>query len=283
VSGLRFIKVEGLGNDFVLIDRAHLDVVEAAWAIELEIAVLRDAAPGLCDRHRGIGADGVIVIAGPRTRGASATMIVINADGSRPQMCGNGLRCVAAHLARASGQARLVVDTDRGPLRCVVTELTDAAAVVDVDMGPPEDLGEVRPAAARDRVFRRVSMGNPHAVTFVGEREDPEALARRIGPAIETDPAFPDRTNVELARLEHDGRVILWVWERGVGITAACGTGACATVAAGCLEGKLARGVRHQVVLPGGPMDIEVPGDPRAGVRMRGPARVAFEGIVEIG
>jgi diaminopimelate epimerase len=279
VGGLRFIKVEGLGNDFVVVDRTALASVEAA---ERELAALREAAPRLCDRHRGIGADGVIVIAPPRSPGAAGTMIVINADGSRPQMCGNGLRCVAAHLARASGQTGPVVDTDRGPLRCSVSALTELGAVVDVDMGPAEDLGEVRPAAARGRSFRRVSMGNPHAVAFVDAREDPEALARALGPAIELDAAFPDRTNVELARLEHDGSVTLWVWERGVGITAACGTGACATVAAGCLAGALARGVRHRVVLPGGAMEIEAPVRAGDGVRMRGPARVVFEGTIAL-
>jgi diaminopimelate epimerase len=121
-------------------------------------------------------------------------------------------------------------------------------------------------------------MGNPHAVAFVGPHEDAEALARRIGPGVERAPEFPEGTNVELARVQPDGSVVLWVWERGCGITQACGTGACATAVAAARRGLLPTDEPITVHLPGGPLEIRVPADPMAGVRMRGPARVAFRG-----
>jgi diaminopimelate epimerase len=120
-------------------------------------------------------------------------------------------------------------------------------------------------------------MGNPHAVAFVGPHEDPEALARRIGPGVERAPEFPAGTNVELARVGPEG-VLLWVWERGCGITLACGTGACATVVAAARRGLVPTDAPVTVHLPGGPLEIRVPADPMAGVRMRGPARVVFRG-----
>lgn len=270
----RFAKVEGLGNDFLLLDRRDASPA----VLDALVTRLRAAAPALCDRRLGVGGDGLLVVGPPRSAEAAATMIVVNHDGSRPEMCGNGLRCVA--LAVAGSVRQLVIDTDAGPKPCAVREFypgTCPSGQVAIDMGPPDLLG---PRRVGGRSFAAVSMGNPHAIAFVRD-EDPEALARGDGPAVERDPQFPGRTNVEFARVEADGSITLWVWERGCGITSACGTGACATLAAAIAQG-LAPHARDVVVrLPGGPLVLR---QDRAGgsVTMTGPARVAFVGEVEV-
>jgi diaminopimelate epimerase len=271
---LRFSKVEGLGNDFLLVDRSDAP----AEALGREVERLRRLAPALCDRRTGVGADGILIVGAPLDPQADARMIVINHDGSRPEMCGNGIRCVAQRVAFRCGESRVSIETDGGPRRCEVGG--GDARLVRVDMGPARRLGPVTPAAAAPRVFHGVSMGNPHAVHIVDD-EDPEALARTLGPRVEVDPAYPDRTNVELARIEGD-RLVLWVWERGCGITLACGTGACAAAAV-AVDLHLAAPDRDLAVcLPGGTLTVRVPADPHAGVAMTGPARVVFEGSIDV-
>lgn len=267
---LTFRKVEGLGNDFLLIDRTALP-----WeALEAEVAALQPLAPALCNRRTGVGGDGLLIVgAGPE--GTDGSMLVINHDGSRPEMCGNGLRCVAQHLADVRGRQTLVVQTDAGPKTCEVTG-TGRQVEVGVDMGPGEDLGTR--TVAGGRTYHAVSMGNPHAIAFVDD--DPQAACRAEGPAAETDAVFPDRTNVEFAELA-DGGMTLWVWERGCGITEACGTGACAAACAAVWGGRHEPGQPLAVDLPGGRLWITVPEDRSAGVHMRGPARIAFDGSVE--
>lgn len=265
-GGVRFVKAEGLGNDFLIVDVRHGDLQAHATA-------LQELAPQLCDRRFGIGADGVLLVGAGIGPDSEATMLVVNADGSRPQMCGNGLRCVALWLSRGGTGASMIVDTDAGPRHCHVTDRVGSAEV-DVDMGPARHDTAVELVG---RSFARVSMGNPHAVAFVGTGEDPEALARSIGPGLEHDPVFPEGTNVELARIDGDA-ITLWVWERGCGITAACGTGACATVAAAVAQHRLQAGEPTEVKLPGGSLWITVPTTAAAGVRMRGPARLVFTG-----
>jgi len=277
MAALEFTKVEGLGNDFLLLDRRGGSLAE----VETELTLLARVAPAICHRRTGVGGDGILVLGPSREAGHTASMWVVNHDGSRPEMCGNGLRCVAL-VAAGMGRHVVTIDTDAGPRRCeVLAEQADVGEVV-VEMGLGRFFGEHQPAAGDGRTFYAVSMGNPHAVAFVGKGEDPEALARRIGPGIEHAPEFPAGTNVEFARVEPDGSVLLWVWERGCGITEACGTGACATVVAGVQRGWLQGGVPITVRLPGGPLEIEVPLDVRAEVRMRGPARVAFRGRVTV-
>jgi len=271
---VRFFKVEGIGNDFVLLDRRH----EAHEVVAADLARLATLAPSLCDRRRGIGADGLLVVgARPNDSEAAATMWVINADGSRPEMCGNGLRCVAHYVAHTDDAAALTIATDAGPKHCRIENASSLEAEVEVDMGP--GLEEPRPALQVDTgyAFASVSMGNPHAIAFV--EEDPEPLARRLGPAIERDPAFPARTNVEFARIDRAGdRIELWVWERGVGITEACGTGACATACAAVWSGRAEPGSPLSIDLPGGRLTITVPRDRSLGVRMRGASRFVFTG-----
>lgn len=272
---LAFRKVEGLGNDFVLLD--GLDVDEATLA--RDVAWVQAAASRLCDRRTGIGADGILIV-GPGQRG-DAAMIVINFDGSRPEMCGNGLRCVAAFVAERRGVNALNIETDAGLRACRILGEDAGVVSVSVDMGPAARLGIRRPAAGVGLAFVAISMGNPHAVCFV-EHEDPESFARTLGPAIERDPVFaPKKTNVEFARVEPDGSITLWVWERGVGITSACGTGACATAAAAVDLGLLAADRPIAVRLPGGSLSITVPGDASEPVVMSGPARQVFSGVVD--
>ena len=270
---LSFVKVEGLGNDFLVLDaRGH---GEAALAQLL--ATLQQRAPALCDRRRGVGGDGVLVVARPESGAAHARMIVVNADGSRPQMCGNGLRCVALWLREAGAPEAFVVDTDAGPRACTVLGRGPRAAVV-VDMGIARALGDVTPTRGDGRSFARVSMGNPHAVAFTDDPEAPEQLARALGPGLERDPAFPEGTNGEFAHVAADGRVRLGVWERGCGITDACGTGACATIAAAVDEGRLPVQTDIEVDLPGGTLIIRVGSDRR--VWMTGPASLVFAGSI---
>jgi len=262
---LSFLKVEGLGNDFLLVDLR-------CSALTLE--QLEARAVALCDRRLGVGGDGILVVTPGHSPGAAGTMIVLNHDGSRPEMCGNGLRCVALFLAGSTPE--VLVDTDAGPRACRVLDRSPdgRSGEVEVDMGPALHLGPHR-IAGRD--FLAVSLGNPHVVAFVGPHEDPEQLARALGPEIERDPRFPARTNVEFARLEADGGLTLWVWERGCGITAACGTGACATVAAAAHHGLVATDATVRVQLPGGPLQLRLAADR---VWMTGPARQVFHGTL---
>jgi diaminopimelate epimerase len=263
VARVTFQKYEGLGNDFILVELAK-----------------ERLAPGvvqrLCDRHFGIGADGVLLVGPPRSSGAIATMTVVNADGSEPEMCGNGLRCVAVYLAAREGReaAEFHVDTDAGLLRCKVS-----GGEVEVDMGRLVDKGAVEvPIAGKVHRFARISAGNPHAITFepYGAREIDE-----VGPLVATAALFPEGTNVEFARLEDDGSIDLVVWERGVGRTLACGTGACATVLAACLQGKRSFDEPTTVRLPGGSLRVSVARDSLAAT-MRGPARFVFRGEVTV-
>ena len=265
---LRFRKVEGLGNDFLLLDRTGITRDE----VEAEVERLRSRATDLCHRRRGVGADGLLVVGPAAKIGHHAAMWVINRDGSRPEMCGNGIRCVAQFVAAVTGREQMTIETDAGPKRCLVFgEGPDVE--VEVDMGPGGDLG---PRRAAGREFAAVSMGNPHAVAFVA---DPEALARSEGPKVEVDAAFPEGTNVEYARVDDD-QIVLWVWERGVGITQACGTGACAAACVAVWTGSRPADVPVVVQLPGGRLQVTVPSDRRAGVLMRGPARAVFDGVV---
>ena len=273
---LTFEKYEGLGNDFLVVDDPGAGArVDRALAVRL------------CDRHRGVGGDGVLVVLGDRER---PSMRVFNADGSVPEMCGNGIRCVGLHLVRR-GRARigepLAIDTDAGEHRVLVHEAGDEGQVEVWMRAPslePADLplrSERRwvsePIEVVGRLVRvtAVSMGNPHAVLF---DEDGERAV--LGPALEVDPRFPERVNVGFAASSERG-LELAVWERGVGWTMACGTGACAAAVAAVETGRAQRGRPLAVHLPGGPLSIVVgaEGEP---VRMTGPARHVFTGRVTL-
>jgi diaminopimelate epimerase len=271
----RLFKYHGLGNDFVVLDRrASGQDVTAQEAIRL------------CDRRRGIGADGVLVLL--PAQGAAARMVVHNADGSVPEMCGNGIRCVVKHLADRSGErpAQVDVDTGAGRMTCQVRyDGAGAASEVEVSMGPARLVAPNLPSGRSGQPFVRaelpgtagvrgtaVSMGNPHLVLFDRAPEE----AGTLGPALERHPLFPDRTNVEVVQQPSARELKIAVWERGVGLTQACGTGACASVAAGVVEGRLPPDEWIAAHLPGGPLQVRVSKD-LAEVRMRGPATLVFE------
>ncbi|MEB3220030.1 MAG: diaminopimelate epimerase [Nostocales cyanobacterium 94392] len=275
---IEFTKYQGLGNDFILIDNRSSS----------EPAVTPAQAIQLCDRHFGIGADGVI-FALPGEHGTDYTMRIFNSDGSEPEMCGNGIRCMAAFLAELEGDA-LKRDTYRiHTLGGTITPQIISDGQVKVDMGNPRlTAGEIPTtlAAENEKVINQtlevagkswdvtcVNMGNPHCITFV---EDVTAIElEQIGPQFEHHPAFPERINTEFIQVVNSNYVKMRVWERGAGITLACGTGACAALVAGVLTGKCDR--TATVELPGGPLLIEWSEiDQR--IYMTGPAQKVFTG-----
>lgn len=272
---LEFEKYEGLGNDFLVVD-------DPAWHARIDASL----AVRLCDRHRGIGADGILLVG---TEGGRPFMRIFNADGSMPEMCGNGLRCVALHLVRTqkASTAPFEIDTGAGPHRVHVLESGNEGRVAVEMRAPslaPEDLPLDsdhpwidEPVEVAGRLVRvtAVSMGNPHAVLF---EEDAERTV--LGPALERDARFPERVNVGFATRTERG-LDLAVWERGVGWTMACGTGACAAAVAAVHTGRAERHRELPVHLPGGELTILVGNDTDA-VRMTGPARHVFSGRVVI-
>lgn len=277
---IEFTKYHGLGNDFILVDnRASSSPV-----------LTPEQAVKLCDRHFGIGADGVI-FALPGENGADYTMRIFNSDGSEPEMCGNGIRCLARFIADLEGDAS-TKDTYRiHTLAGVITPQLMADGQVKVDMGLPRLLAGEIPTTlgtADTKVINQplevagktwevtcVSMGNPHCITFVS---DVAAIdLENIGTKFEHHPAFPQRTNTEFIQVVSRDYLKMRVWERGAGITLACGTGACASLVAGVLTGKCDR--IATVELPGGCLQIEWSEiDQR--IYMTGPATKVFTGIV---
>lgn len=265
MKALAFDKYEGLGNDFIVVEAPD------------DAALAPAQASALCDRHFGIGADGVLLVTPPTSAEARARMVVLNADGSRPEMCGNGLRCVALHLARRDSAAgtSYVVDTDAGPLLCEV-ERDGSAAQVKVGMGRGRAAGDhVTRFDDREVRFARVDVGNPHAVVF--ESGFDEAAIDRLGPQVSGE--LPGGCNVEFAAARGDGAFDLVVWERGVGRTLACGTGAAATAVAALLSGRAPYDEPLRIHLPGGALEIAVARTTLA-VTLRGPARHVFAGEV---
>jgi diaminopimelate epimerase len=214
----------------------------------------------------------------PRTPGAAARMHIYNSDGSVAAMCGNAIRCLARHLAEQRGLAgALVIDTDSGPKTCTVHRGPGGEVeAVSVEMGPARLLGEeVFRVAGESLRAVRVSMGNPHAVLF---DEPTRARAAAIGPDLER--SVPGGVNVGFARASPSG-IDLVVWERGAGLTDACGTGACAAAVASVSRGLVPAGEPVEVRLPGGALRITVARD-LVGVTMRGPATRAFAGEADL-
>ncbi len=264
-----FFKYEGLGNDFVILDRR-----KAGADVDVELT------RRLCDRHFGVGADGVLAIL-PR-EGTAGEMVVHNADGSIAQMCGNGLRCVVKYLGERDGgrPQRLDVATGAGVLACELDWRGDEVARVTVAMGPAQLRAPILPnggpfvATEIDGVTgTAVSMGNPHLVLL----DVPAREAATLGPKLEVHSLFPERTNVEFVEPRGEGGLRVTVWERGVGLTLACGTGACAAVVANALAGRGPFDEWVPVELPGGVLEIKAARD-LSQVWLRGPAHFVFEG-----
>jgi diaminopimelate epimerase len=274
---ISFVKYHGLGNDFILVDNRQ----------QSEPLITPEQAVTWCDRHFGIGADGVIFVL-PGQDGTDYTMRIFNSDGSEPEMCGNGIRCLARFIADLEGDSAKEVYRIHTLAGMIIPKL-EANGQVTVDMGQPRLLAAEIPttlAAADQQVVNQaieaagaswqvtcVSMGNPHCITFV-----PDVAAiplETIGPQFEHHPTFPQRTNTEFIEVVRRDYLKMRVWERGAGITLACGTGACAALAAGVLNGVCDR--RATVELPGGCLEIEWSAiDER--LYMTGPAQQVFRG-----
>jgi diaminopimelate epimerase len=273
---MRFSKYHGTGNDFVMIQD-----------LEGRLTLDSTLVAALCDRHMGIGADGVIRIA--PSEAADFFMDYWNADGQIAEMCGNGIRCLAKYVfdRGLTQRTELAVDTRAGVKHVMMEVADELVATVRVDMGhpmferklipmtgPPTETFEDQPLSEGGLEFRAtaVSMGNPHLV-LIGEADPVSIDVRGIGPRLETHPEFPERTNVEFVRVR-DGGVDVRVWERGVGETMACGTGACASLVASAQAGLVDR--RSEVHFPGGTLRVEwVEEGP---VYLEGPATFVFEG-----
>lgn len=270
------MKMQGTGNDFILI----FDYQGKATSAQ---------AKKLCDRHFGVGADGLITVMKPRIEQAEYRMKIFNADGSSAEMCGNGIRCFVKYLAdigRIPPEGTVSVDTDAGLIQPEILEYTQEEALVKVNMGKPllHDSKQVSLHPAKDGVVRGqvsdldftfISMGNPHAVIFCDE---PQSLVKQYGPLIECDlKVFPQKTNVEFVKLNNRHDLHMFVWERGVGETLACGTGACASFVAAVLNGYCSD--RATVHLLGGDLDIAWHGGPNRDmpVYLTGYCRNVFE------
>jgi diaminopimelate epimerase len=269
-----FLKMHGLGNDFVVFD-----------ARESAIALSAAQARRVADRHFGIGCDTVVVIR-PGGAAADAGIQFFNADGTESESCFNASRCVARLLMDERGLARVKLATKGGLLTC-----SDAGkGLVTIDIGEPRlDWTQVPLAQQRDTTnflleigtsslpVSAVSMGNPHCILFVPDAVN--APVTLLGPRIEISPLFPNRTNVEFAQVLDRAKIRMRVWERGVGVTLACGTGACATAVAAVRRGFTDR--KMELVLDGGALFIEWREDDNH-VLMTGPAVTVFRGRVEL-
>lgn len=267
-----FTKMHGLGNDFVVLDlRGGIPAPDA------------DAARAIADRRRGVGCDQLILIEPAEMAGADVRLRFLNADGSESGACGNGTRCVASRLLGESGADRLVLQTLAGRLEAAPAE----GGLFTVDMGAPL-LGwrDIPLAEDRDTLHLdialgpladavAVNMGNPHCIFFVDDAEDIELTT--FGPQIEHHALFPERTNVEVATVIDRGRIRLRVWERGAGITLACGSGACATAVAAVRRGLADRKV--ELIVDGGSLTAEWRDDDH--VLLTGPVATSFTGMLE--
>jgi diaminopimelate epimerase len=280
---IRFGKYNGTGNDFVLVED-----VEGRLSLEPELIA------AICDRHYGVGADGFIRVAA--AAGADFFMDYCNADGRLAQMCGNGIRCLAklVYERGLTDKRELAVDTragvkhvslhvDGGLVHRVTVDMgTPSLRLGDLPMvGDPESQFVAEPVEVDGRSFKgtAVSMGNPHLVLFVDT--DPSAVdVERLGSALEQDARFPEGTNVEFVAALDPGLAVR-VWERGVGETMACGTGACASLVAAHLSGLVP--ARADVRFPGGVLDIDWRRDEGDRVFMTGGVERSFEGVLDRG
>ena len=264
---MKFTKMHGIGNDFVVVDGFKYTSIPDPGALSEK----------MCDRHFGVGADGLIWMV-PSDR-ADARMRIFNSDGSEPEMCGNGLRC-AAQFLRDEG----IVDSDVMTIETLagILTVTISSRGITADMGAPvltpaqipvySDSNRITLNVDGHRLnFFCVSMGNPHAVTFDLYPEDDSFY--RLGPMLEHHSAFPAKANIEFCRVR-DGGIDVRVWERGDGETLACGTGACATLVAAASQGLAGR--ESLVRLPGGELQIRWLENNH--LEMTGPAETVFTG-----
>ena len=273
---MKFTKMHGTGNDYIYVSCFEESVQDPS---SLSIR--------LSDRHFGVGSDGLILIC-PSDK-ADFRMIMFNADGSEAKMCGNGIRCMAkyVHDRGLTDQTEMTVETGSGIKTLLLNLENGMTKTVQVDMGEPiltpkaipvltdlpDFISQPVSAGGETLLMTCVSMGNPHAVTFV---EDVASVdLARLGPLFENHPIFPERANIEFIQVLDEGTLKMRVWERGSGETLACGTGACASLVASVLNGKSQRAAR--LILAGGELLIDWDKDDDH-VYMTGPAAFVFDG-----
>ncbi len=272
MRGTRFLKMHGLGNDFVVLDaRAHA------------LAIDGKAARAIADRHTGVGCDQLLILERPKSPRADIFMRIRNADGGEAEACGNGTRCVAALIMRETGKERAVVETVGGLLEARAA----SGGRVSVDMGAAGLSWRDIPLARECDTLHVplslgplvdpvcTSMGNPHATFFVADAEAIDLAV--LGPRLERDAIFPERANIGVAQVLSPTRLRFRVWERGAGVTIACGTGACAALVAAARRGLADR--KAEILLDGGPLDIKWRADGH--VLMTGPVAVSFSGTLD--
>lgn len=272
MRGVAFTKMHGLGNDFVIVD-----------ARERALMLSAEAARAIADRHRGVGCDQILIIEQPKNPRADVFMRIRNADGGEAEACGNGARCVADILMREARRDHVAIET--------VAETLAAARApggrVTVDMGEPRTLWRDIPLARECDTLHVplalgalsdpvcTSMGNPHATFFV---KDAKAIdLASLGPKLEHNPIFPARANIGVAQVLSPARLRLRVWERGDGLTLACGSGACAALVAAHRRGLTER--HAEVIADGGTLELEWRADNH--VAMTGPVATSFEGTLD--
>lgn len=276
---MRFTKMHGLGNDFI--------VLESDTKKEVDYFGL---AKDLCDRHQGIGADGILLVEPSRI--ADVKMRVVNADGSEAEMCGNGIRCFAKYVYEKGlvKKEKLTVETLAGIIEPALLIKDGRIEGVKVNMGKPKFnrsdipmsgvggtvLNEKIEANGGEYFITSLLMGVPHTMIYVDDIS--KAPVTSLGPIIEKHPLFPRKTNVNFVEVVNDSEIKVRTWERGAGATLACGTGSCASVVASHLLGKTKRNVMVRLAL--GSMDIEFADDET--VYMTGPAAFVFEGDIEV-
>ena len=264
---ISFTKMHGAGNDYIYVNTLLYNVPDP-----------EKAAIVWSDRHKGIGSDGLVLIGKSTIPEADFTMRIFNADGSEAMMCGNASRCIGKYLYERAltTQTQIRLLTNSGVKTLSLHVFNGVVESVTVDMGEPQLENPEQFVSSRDLgqgTF--VSMGNPHYVIFTDDINQ----VGKTGPKLEYHAAFPQRCNIEFACIENDGSIRTRVWERGSGITHACGTGACATAVAACITGRTGR--QSSIVMDGGTLNIEWR-EADGHVYMTGPAAFVFDGEIEI-
>lgn len=274
---IHFTKMHGAGNDYIYVNTILYNIPDPA------AASIEWSKP-----HFGVGSDGLILIGQPTRDDADFSMRIFNNDGSEAMMCGNGTRCVAKYVYEKGLTTKTVIRLETlSGIKVLHLHVTDGKVnTVTVDMGEPvlENAKQFTGAAPTTLSLKDcglehgtfVSMGNPHFVTFVKSIADVDIV--KLGRVLEFDPVFPERCNIEFVEKQSDGSLRTRVWERGSGVTMACGTGACATLVAAAKNGITGRSAK--VVMDGGVLEIEWRDDNH--LYMTGPAAIAFEGEIQL-
>jgi len=259
---MKFFKMHGTGNDFILFIPSNKEQSSFTGPLIRK----------LCDRHFGIGSDGIILVLPKRHKGNDFRMRIFNADGSEAEMCGNGIRCLGklVYEQGLSNKKNLVIETLSGNIPVKLLINNNKVSKISVTLSTPTSVRKISDSKIK------VIMGNPHCVVFIDD-EVRKFPVNKYGPLLERHHLFPQKTNVEFVRIKNRGAIDMQVWERGVGETLACGTGACAAVMAGIATNKL-RSNKVKVNLPGGVLEISKLKNGK--ISLTGPAEMVFEGAI---